>query len=178
MEYRFLGPTGLKVSVLSFGNMNQGDLTKQAEYNEVVKKCWDHGINFFDTSENYNSGTSEIILGEALKNLKVPREELVISTKVFYGKYGAEALMAPNKTPNTWGLSRKHIIEGVKASLKRLQITYADIIFCHRFDHETPLEETCRAFNWLIDNGLTFYWGTSEWTAQQVQGKERKKKSN
>jgi len=107
-------------------------------------------------------------LGEALKSLKVPREELVISTKVYYGKYGPEELMA-KKIPNTFGLSRKHIIEGVRASLKRLQIDYSDIIFCHRFDHETPLEETCRAMNWLIDNGLTFYWGTSEWTAQQIQ---------
>ena len=85
MEYRFLGPTGLKVSVLGFGNMNQGDLTKQSEYNDVVKKCWENGINFYDTSENYNSGASEIILGEALKNLKVPREELVVSTKLFFG---------------------------------------------------------------------------------------------
>jgi aryl-alcohol dehydrogenase-like predicted oxidoreductase len=167
MEYRFLGPTGLKVSALSFGNMTQLDVKLQKDYDAIAQRCFESGINYFDTAESYNQGTSEIILGESIKTLKASREELVISTKVFFGTGPFRVL----GKPNTSGLSRKHVVEGVLGSLKRLQLDYADIVFCHRYDGEVPLEETCRAMNWLIENGKAFYWGTSEWSAQQIQGK-------
>eukprot|EP01017_Pseudomicrothorax_dubius_P045453 TRINITY_DN785_c0_g1_i2.p1 TRINITY_DN785_c0_g1~~TRINITY_DN785_c0_g1_i2.p1 ORF type:complete len:407 (-),score=145.77 TRINITY_DN785_c0_g1_i2:5-1177(-) len=160
MEYRTFPGTGLKVSVLSFGNCF--NLEKDNNLNEIVKKAWDLGINFFDTAEYYGKprGRAEELLAIALKNLNVPREELVISTKIYWG---------PGSGINNVGLSRKHIIEGALNSLRRLQLDYADIIFCHRYDYDTPLEETVRAFNWLIQNNKTFYWGVSEWTADQIR---------
>jgi len=97
-------------------------------------------------------------MGKAFKELNLPREQLVVSTKIFWA----------GKGPNDAGLSRKHIIEGTHASLKRLQLDYVDIIFCHRPDFHTPVEETCRAFDFLINKGLTFYWGTSEWPADRI----------
>lgn len=124
---------------------------------ESVKRCLEHGINFIDTAEMYGFGEAEAVLGKSLKDLGVKREELVISTKLFWGAtenvtsamaqfgyYGGMGL-------NSVGLSRKHIIEGTKASLKRLQLDYVDILFAHRPDIYTPLEETCRAFSWVID---------------------------
>ena len=164
MEYRFLGNSGLKVSVLSFGNWLTGNDPKFIETTkQVVKKCYESGVNFFDTAENYGKGEAEIQLGEALKVLNVPREDLVISTKVFFGtfKVGASDI-------NRNGNSRKHVIEGVQASLKRLQLDYVDIVLAHRYDQDTPLEETCRAFNYVIEKGWAFYWGTSEWTVDQI----------
>jgi voltage-dependent potassium channel beta subunit len=101
-----------------------------------------------------------VVFGNSIKNLKLKREDLVISTKVFFGTGGWG--------PNANGLSKKHIIEGVNASLKRLQLEYVDIVFCHRPDPEVPIEETIRAFNQLINEGKVFYWGTSEWSAQQI----------
>jgi voltage-dependent potassium channel beta subunit len=166
MEYRFLGPTGLKVSTLGFGCMTFEDLSKEDTYFEIFKKCYDSGINFFDTAENYFNGNSEILLGRCLKRSGIPREELVISTKLFYSNM--DFLNLPKWKPNTYGLSRKHIIEGVKNSLKRLQLDYVDILFCHRYDHEVPLEEICRAMNWVIEQGWAFYWGTSEWPAEKI----------
>lgn len=163
MEYKFIGPTGLKVSHLSLGCMTFDDLSKEDQYFEIFKKCFDSGINFFDTAENYGNNTSEILLGKCIKRLGCPREDLVISTKLYYTN-----LDFTNPKPNRVGLSRKHIIEGIKASLKRLQLDYVDLLFCHRPDIETPLEETCRAMNWVIEQGLAFYWGTSEWAAERI----------
>lgn len=162
MEYRFLGPTGIKVSVIGFGNMTMDKKEKEDEYFAIFKKCYESGINFYDTAEIYGSNLSEEILGNLIKRLGVPREELVISTKLFRNKW-------ESKDPNSTGLSRKHIIEGIKNSLKRLQLDYVDILFCHRFDHETPLEETVRAMNWVIEKGFAFYWGTSEWPAEKIK---------
>jgi len=159
MEYRRLGPTGLKVSVLGFGNWLTSDKPDfQARTAEMIKKSYDLGVNFFDTAEVYGAGEAEIAMGKAFKELNLPREQLVISTKIFWGGKGV----------NDVGLSRKHILEGTENSLKRLQLSYVDIIFCHRPDFETPLEETCRAFDYLINNGKTFYWGTSEWPADRI----------
>lgn len=93
----------------------------------------------------------------------VPREDLVVSTKLFMGAY---VFGKSVPVPNTVFLSRKHIIEGLRASLKRLQLDYVDLVYCHRFDHITPLEETCRAMDWVVRKGLATYWGTSEWSAQ------------
>ena len=156
MEYRYLGPTGLRVSVVSWGNWvnNANDqLTVDS-----VKFCLEHGINFFDTAEVYGLGGAEISLGKALKQLNVQREKVVISTKIF--RCGGD--------PNDSFLSRKHIIEGIRNSLKRLQLDYVDVVFCHRYDRYTPIEETCRAMDWVINQGLAHYWGTSQWTASQI----------
>lgn len=108
-------------------------------------------------------GLAEILLGQSFKDLKVKREDIVVSTKLFFG---TERFFArdPSKV-NGMGLSRKHIIEGTKGSLKRLQMDYVDVIFAHRYDDFTPLEEVCRAFSWVIDQGFAFYWGTSEWSS-------------
>jgi len=156
MEYRYLGPTGLRVSVVSWGNWinNANDqLTVDS-----VKFCLDHGINFFDTAELYGFGIAETSLGKALKQLNVQREKIVVSTKLF----------TIGRDPNDSFLSRKHIIEGLRNSLKRLQLDYVDVVYCHRYDRYTPLEETCRAMDWVINQGLAHYWGTSQWSASQI----------
>ena len=156
MEYRQLGNSGLRVSVFGWGNWvnNQDDkLTLDS-----IKICLENGVNFFDTAEGYGFGTGELTLGKALKELNVEREKVVISTKLF--KIGND--------PNDGFLSRKHICEAIKNSLKRLQLEYVDVVFCHRYDCGTPLEETCKAMNWVIEQGYADYWGTSEWTASQI----------
>ena len=157
MEYRYLGNTGLRVSVLSYGNWCDHDDDKRTI--ECVKSSLEHGVNFFDTAEIYGLGVAETSLGKALKELNVPREKIVVSTKIF--KNGND--------PNDTFQSRKHIVEGLKKSLKRLQLDYVDIVFCHRYDRITPLEETCRAMNFVINQGWAFYWGTSEWRADQIE---------
>lgn len=158
MEYRFLGPTGLKVSAISYGCM---DIRDQEKLNALIKKAWDLGINFFDCAETYGSprGQVEGLLGNALKALNVPREDLVIATKIFWGGDGQ----------NAKGLSRKHVVEGVNNCLKRLQLSYVDLIFAHRYDVYTPMEEICRAFDWVIRQGKALYWGTSEWPAIRIK---------
>jgi aryl-alcohol dehydrogenase-like predicted oxidoreductase len=142
MEYRYLGDSGLRISVLSFGNWLNSNT--EADYHltrDAIKKCYDAGVNFYDTAEVYGFGNAEKLMGRAFKELKLPREELVISTKLF--KIGSGV--------NDMFLSRKHIIEGTKNSLRRLQVDYVDVLFCHRPDYETPLEETCKALNWIIE---------------------------
>ena len=156
MEYRYLGNSGLRVSVLSFGVMMHDNVENMKE---IIKICLENGVNFFDTAEFYGIGVAEDTFGKALKELKVPREKIIVSIKIF--KNGFD--------PNDGGEGRKHIIEGVKHSLKNLQLDYADIVFAHRYDRNTPIEETCRAMNYLIEKGLTFYWATSEWTADQIE---------
>ena len=126
---------------------------------ELLKICLQNGINFFDTAEAYGFGVAEKTFGQAIKELKVPREKIVVSIKIF--KSGQD--------PNDSGEGRKHIIEGVQNSLKNLQLDYCDIVFAHRYDMNTPIEETVRAMNYLIENGLVFYWGTSEWTPDQIE---------
>lgn len=159
MLYRQLGRTGIKVSILSFGNWNP-DYSKEMEETQIacVKKAWEHGINFFDTAELYGAGVAEEILGKAIKSLNVDRSKLVISTKLYWSTFPT-----PGTLPNLVGLSRKHLMEGMRNSLKRLQLDYVDVLFCHRPDLSTPLEEVCRAMSHLVDEGYTFYWGTSEW---------------
>lgn len=162
MAYRYLGNTGMKVSVLSYGNWLTSDSNNtdsQQLVIDCVKKCYDLGVNYFDTAEMYAFGAAETQIGVAIKQLNVPRKNLVISTK----------LIRVGNGPNDIGLSRKRIIEGTKASLKRLQLDYVDIIFAHRPDYSVPLEEIVRGFSWLIDNGLAHYWGTSEWTAVKFE---------
>jgi aryl-alcohol dehydrogenase-like predicted oxidoreductase len=128
-----------------------------------LKRCIEHGINFLDTAEGYGHGVAETLLGNSIKELGLKREEIVVSTKIFFFADDKDHIKANHK-----GLSRKHIIEGLKNCLKRLQLDYVDVVFAHRPDLETPLEETCRAFSWCIDHNLAFYWGTSEWSASRI----------
>ncbi len=158
MEYRQLGKSGLSVSELSFGSwVTFGSDLDLSGARQCIHAAVDQGINFFDNAEVYGAGAAELIMGEILKDFK--REDLVVSTKIFWG----------GKGPNQTGLSAKHVIEGTKASLRRLQLDYADIIFCHRADPKTPIEETVRAFDYLIRSGLILYWGTSEWKKSQIE---------
>jgi len=159
MEYRYLGKSGLLVSTLSFGSWvtfgTQVDVDKAVK---LMTMAYDAGVNFFDNAEVYSSGASERIMGEVLKKTGWNQKDLVLSTKIFWGGDG----------PNDRGLSRKHIIEGMDASLMRMGLEYVDLVFAHRPDIHTPIEETVRAFNHLINQGKAFYWGTSEWSAQQI----------
>ncbi|KAJ3037978.1 hypothetical protein HDV00_001181 [Rhizophlyctis rosea] len=164
MEYRFLGRSGLKVSVLSLGGwITYGGTVGNEKAFECLKAAYDAGINFFDNAEGYAAGESEKVFGEAIKHFGWKRSDLVISTKIYWGGPGV----------NDRGLSRKHIIEGTNASLQRLQMDYVDLIFAHRPDEYTPMEEVVRAFNHIIDTGKAFYWGTSEWSAEQIQDAHR-----
>ncbi len=164
MEYRFLGKSGLKVSALSFGTwVTFGDQVDEETSYQCLKTAYDAGVNFFDTAEEYAAGRAETVLGKLLKRSGWRRSDLVISTKIFWGPG-----TVPGGGPNDNGLSRKHIIEGTYASLARLQLDYVDLLYCHRPDRHTPVEETVRAMNFLINQGKTFYWGTSEWSAAQI----------
>ena len=160
MEYRFLGRSGLKVSALSFGSwVTFGDQVDEQIAFECMKEAYDAGVNFFDNAEVYAGGDSETMMGNIIKKAGWKRSDLVISTKIFWGGDG----------PNDAGLSYKHIIEGTDAALKRMQTDYVDLIFCHRPDVHTPIEETVWAMNQIIQSGKAFYWGTSEWSAEQIR---------
>lgn len=159
MQYKNLGRSGLKVSQLSYGAwVSFGNQLDVKEAKSLLQCCRDHGVNFFDNAEVYANGRAEEIMGQAIRELGWKRSDIVVSTKIFWGGQG----------PNDKGLSRKHIVEGTKASLKRLDMEYVDVIYCHRPDTSTPIEETVRAMNYVIDKGWAFYWGTSEWSAQQI----------
>ena len=156
MVYRFLGNSGIRVSVIGWGNWINTRDDKLTQ--DVVKVALDHGVNFFDTAEIYGFGEGEKSLGLAFKELNVKRETVVVSTKIFKSGMGV----------NDAFLSRKHINEGLRNSLKRLQLDYVDVVFAHRFDKDTPMEEICRSFDNVINRGFAFYWGTSEWEAAQI----------
>jgi len=159
MEYRHLGKAGVKVSELSLGAwVTYGHQFGVTEAKTIMAAAYDAGVNFFDNAEAYASGEAEIIMGKALKELGWARKDYLVSTKIFWGGEG----------PNDRGLSYKHIIEGTHNALKRLQLEYVDLIFAHRPDPETPIEETVFAFNQIIREGKAFYWGTSEWSAAEV----------
>jgi voltage-dependent potassium channel beta subunit len=159
MEYRHLGSSGVQVSALSLGAwVTYGEQVGEDVALDCMKAARDAGVNFFDNAEGYGAGKAERVMGNVIKRLGWKRSDLVISTKLFWGGDG----------PNDTGLSRKHIIEGMHASLARLQLDYVDLVFCHRPDIHTPIEETVRAMNYLIDQGKAFYWGTSEWSAAQI----------
>ena len=161
MNYHRLGSSGLRLSELSFGSWvtfhNQVD-DKLAL--ECMTAAYDAGVNFFDNAEAYASGMSETIMGQVLKKAAWRRSSYVISTKFFWGlNYG------PNEKNR---LSRKYLMEAIDGSLKRLQMDYVDLIFCHRADPETPIEETVRAMHDIITQGKALYWGTSEWSADSI----------
>lgn len=161
MEYRRLGKSGLQVSALSLGSwLTFGNQISDKVADELMGIAYDAGVNFFDNAEGYAEGMSEVVMGNILKDKQWDRESFVVSSKVFFG--------TENKGPNQIGLSRKHVIEACNAALKRLQVDYLDLYFCHRPDKSTPIEETVWAMNTLLQQGKILYWGTSEWDASEI----------
>jgi len=159
MQYRHLGKAGIKVSELSIGSwVTYGKQVDVPAARKILEAAWEAGVNFFDNAEAYAGGQSEIIMGQALREMGLPREQYLLSTKIFWG----------GKGPNDVGLNYKHIIEGVNNALRRLGLEYVDFVFAHRPDPETPVEETVWAFNQVIQQGKAFYWGTSEWSAAEI----------
>ena len=159
MEYRKLGESGLKISELSFGSwvtfvnqLNEKDAMSCMAY------AYDKGVNFFDNAEAYAHGKSEILMGDILKKLKWDRDTYIVSSKVFWG----------GDLPTQKGLSKKHIHDACNAALMRLKVDYLDLFFCHRPDPETPILESVYAMNDLLQQGKIMYWGTSEWSAQEI----------
>ena len=161
MEYRHLGKAGIQVSELSLGSWvtfhNQADVDSTVN---IMAAAYDAGVNFFDNAETYAAGKSEEVMGAALKKLAWRRGSYLVSTKLFWGLHDG-----PNEK-NT--LNRKYLIEGIHGSLKRLGLEYVDLLFCHRPDPSTPIEETVWAMHNIVEKGMAMYWGTSEWSAQEI----------
>ncbi|MBL8525830.1 MAG: aldo/keto reductase [Betaproteobacteria bacterium] len=167
MEYRRLGRAGIKVSALSFGSwITYGNQLDEKASIELMSAARDHGVNFFDNAEVYAAGQSELLMGAALKKLNWDRLTYLVSTKFYWG--------LPNKfgdginERNT--LNRKYLMQAIDNSLKRLQLDYVDLVYCHRPDPHTPLEETVFAMHDMIARGKALYWGTSEWSAADIMG--------
>jgi len=161
MNYRRLGRSGLKVSELSFGSwVTYGNQLDTTAARECMAAAWDRGVNFFDNAEVYAAGKSEEIMGEALKKLAWPRLKVIVSTKFFWG-----ITDGPNEKST---LNRKYLMNAIDGSLKRLQLDYVDLAYCHRSDPNTPIEETVWAMHDMIERGKTLYWGTSEWSAADI----------
>jgi voltage-dependent potassium channel beta subunit len=159
VNYRRLGKSGLKLSELSLGAwVTYGGQVGQDAAEKCMVAAYEAGVNFFDNAEGYANGNAEIVMGNVLKKMGWRRESLVVSTKIFWGGEG----------PNDTGLSHKHVIEGVNNALRRFQLDYVDLVFCHRPDPNTPIEETVRAMDIVIKQGKAFYWGTSEWSAAEI----------
>jgi len=161
MEYRYLGKSGLQVSELSFGSwITFGNQIDDSISTRLMEIAYDNGVNFFDNAEIYANGKSEIVMGNILSKLKWDRTSYLVSSKAFFGEGG--------KLPNQTGLSRKHLMEACHAALRRLQVDYLDLFFCHRPDKQTPMHETVWTMNHLIQQGKILYWGTSEWSALEI----------
>ena len=159
MEYRRLGKAGVRVSALSLGSwITFGQQIGDDIAADLMRTAYENGINLFDNAESYAGGRSETVMGNILHKMGWSHETFLVSTKVFWG----------GKFPNQEGLSRKHIMEGCNNSLRRLQVDYLDLYFCHRPDPKTPIEETVRAMSDLVRQGKVLYWGTSEWSAQEI----------
>ena len=159
MIYRRLGKSGLKVSTLSFGSwITFGDQVNNSVVESCLKTAYDAGVNFFDNAEVYANGQSEEVMGSILSKFGWARDTYLVSSKVFWG----------GNRPNQTGLSRKHVIEACHAALRRLRVDYLDLYYCHRADPETPVEETVRAMDTLVQQGKVLYWGTSEWSAASI----------
>ncbi len=157
MEYRKIGKWGIKISELSLGSwLTFGNQLNYENAKEITKYAFQNGVNFFDSAEAYANGIAESMLGMILKEFR--REDIVVSTKIFWGGNG----------PNDRGLSRKHLLEGIWNSLKRLQMDYVDLVYCHRPDPEVPMEEVVWTMDQIVRSGLAFYWGTSEWSAEEI----------
>lgn len=162
MEYRRLGRAGIKVSVLSFGSWvtfsNQVDIDAAVE---MMTAAYDAGVNFFDNAEIYAGGKSEQVMGAALKKLGWRRSSYLVSTKFFWG--------LNDKVNERNTLNRKRLLEAMDASLKRFELDYVDLVFCHRPDPETPIEETAHAMHDIVASGRAVYWGVSEWSADEIR---------
>ena len=166
MEYRRLGRSGLKVSVLSFGSWvtfaNKDQIAQAAEAAECLSAAKDAGVNFFDNAEGYAAGESERVMGEAFRQLGWKRHEYVVSTKLFWGLHDGVVNMK-----NT--LNRKYLNQAIDGSLERFGLDFVDLVFCHRPDQNTPLEETVWAMSDMVSSGKALYWGTSEWSAYEIR---------
>lgn len=162
MEYRRLGKSGLQVSALSYGAwVTFGNQIDEELSEKCMHTAYEAGVNFFDNAEAYAKGRAEEVMGRVLARSGWSRDSFLVSSKVFFGIGGSR--------PTQRGLSRKHVLEACDAALRRLQVDYLDLYFCHRPDPETPIEETVRAMSHLIDQGKVLYWGTSEWSAEEIQ---------
>jgi voltage-dependent potassium channel beta subunit len=162
MEYRRLGKSGLPVSALSYGSwVTFGNQLTVEKALETMTAAYDAGVNFFDNAEVYALGQSETIMGEALKRAGWPRDTYILSSKVFWGS-------VDDPKPTQRGLHRKHVFEACHDALRRLQVDYLDLYFCHRYDAETPIEELVWTMSDLVHQGKVLYWGTSEWTAAHI----------
>lgn len=161
MPYRRLGSSGLKISALSFGAwVTFGKQVGDRTAHDLLHTAYDAGVNFFDNAETYADGQAEVVMGDILKKSGWPRDTFLVSSKVFFG--------AEREGPNQVGLSRKHIVEACHAALRRLQVDYLDLYYCHRPDPEVPIEETARAMHDLVTQGKVLYWGTSEWSGDNL----------
>lgn len=161
MEYVQLGKTGLPISRLSFGSwITFGNQIQNDTSDRLMDIAYEAGVNFFDNAEVYAAGESERVMGRILKSKNWSRDSYIVSSKVFFG--------AGAKVPTQRGLNRKHIFEACNQALERLQLDYIDIYFCHRPDKSTPIEETVWSMHQLIMAGKILYWGTSEWSAQEI----------
>ncbi len=159
MQYRRLGQSGLKVSQFSLGSwVTFGKQVNLDDAKTLLKTAFDAGVNFFDNAEGYEAGASEQIMGDAIQGLGLGRDTYIVSSKVFWG----------GDKPTQLGLSAKHVRDACDAALKRLRVDYLDLFYCHRPDPETPILETVRIMNQLIQQGKVLYWGTSEWSAQEI----------
>ena len=162
MRYRRLGRSGLQVSEVSLGSwLTFGKLIADGTAEALMKLAFDNGINFFDNAEIYSRGESERVMGRILKQMEWPRDTWMVSSKVFFGAGG--------KLPTQLGLHRKHVVEACHDALKRLQVDYLDLFFCHRPDPNTPIAETVWTMHQLIMQGKVLYWGSSEWSAEQIK---------
>ena len=162
MHYRRLGRSGLQVSELSLGSwLTFGKLITDDTAEALMKLAYDNGVNFFDNAEIYSKGESERVMGRILKKMEWPRDTWIVSSKVFFGAGG--------KLPTQLGLHRKHVVEACSDALKRLQVEYLDLYFCHRPDPNTPIDETVWSMHQLILQGKVLYWGTSEWSADELK---------
>ncbi|MFZ1378427.1 MAG: aldo/keto reductase [Saprospiraceae bacterium] len=161
MQYRRLGKSGVQVSVLSFGSwITFGNQIEDNISRDLMHYAYDKGINFFDNAEVYGNGQSEIVMGKILKDANWDRSTYLVSSKAYFGRGG--------NLPNQRGLSRKHLVEACNEALQRLQVEYIDLFYAHRPDKNTPIEETVWAMNHLLQQGKILYWGTSEWSAQEI----------
>lgn len=161
MEYVNLGKSGLQISRLSLGSwLTFGKQIEDSTAERLMEIAYDNGINFFDNAEIYARGLSEIVMGKILKKANWSRDSYLVSSKVFFGTGG--------QWPTQKGLNRKHIIEGCHQALQRFQLDYLDLYLCHRPDKSTPIEETVWSMHQLIMQGKILYWGTSEWSAQEI----------
>ncbi|WP_221076277.1 aldo/keto reductase [Agarivorans aestuarii] len=159
MEYRRLGQSGLQVSEFGLGSwVTFGKQVDLSAAKQIMTRAYDAGINFYDNAEGYESGESERLMGQAIEQLGWTRDSFVVSSKVFWG----------GDKPTQRGLSRKHVFDACHAALKRLRVDYLDLFYCHRPDIDTPIYETVRAMHDLVSQGKVMYWGTSEWSAQQI----------